>query len=293
VIHVDSPTCPGQKLEKHMKQQTKKAFTLIELLVVIAIIAILAAMLLPALAAAKKKAQKINCVNNLKQVGLAYRIWSGDNNDKYPQAVTYTQGGARENVSHAATAATSLNPVQVFMVMSNELSTPKVTYCPSDTYHATPATSFNYTTYNPCVAPTGTTPAGIQTANQHAPVSYFVNGNATDVDPQLIMGGDVNIGYAATTTANTYATYAFMAVSTSSGTPLATANAGLQGQTLTSSAWQPATTAWAWTQNEMHQKSGNILLADGSVQSVSISALHTAMQNSTNSLSVQGWNFPR
>lgn len=139
--------------------------TLFEVGVVVAVLLILVALVLPLLSNGRaiKKAPKIYCMNNLKQVGLAYRIWEGDNHDTFPMGVSVTNGGSME-------MAVTGNVVQTFLSMSNELSTLKILYCPADV-HRVWAANFG------------------MLANSN--VSYVVGVDVTnDLNPQLILSGD-------------------------------------------------------------------------------------------------------
>jgi prepilin-type N-terminal cleavage/methylation domain-containing protein len=254
-------------MKRILKQ--KKAFTLIELLVVIAIIAILAAMLLPALAAAKRRAQRINCVSNIREVNLAFRVWEGDNGDKYPMAVSSTNAnGAREDVCSMTAGITTYlaaGITNVFCVMSNELSSPKLLSCPSDTQNGRgPATNF---------AQLGVQPPPVSSTVGTNCISYFVCGDATEQYPQMLLDGDRNLGTAST-----------------AGNPATAIN--LTGGTQFTSA-----SIWAWTANDLHLKVGNVGVCDGSVQTYSVVNLQAALAAATNNVPVTlmtpYFNFPQ
>jgi competence protein ComGC len=206
-------------MQPRLSSQRETAMTLFEVGVVIAIVVILAAVFLPMLGRTDGRTHKIVCVNNLKQINLAYKIWEGDNGDIFPMGISITNGGSMEMVQTG-------NVVQTFLAMSNELSTPIILFCPEDTG------KFRTKSFT-----------GLSNSN----ISYFVGVDVTnDMNPQAIIIGDCNFELR--------------------GVPV---KSGLY------SFWTNDPVAWQATR---HINSGNLGLADGSVQSATSSGLQTYLQ---------------
>lgn len=253
---------------KTPRKQALAAFTLIELLVVIAIIAILAALLLPALAKAKAKAMRAQCVSNLKQVALAFNMWAQDSEVyNLPFRIPYT-GDPSDGTRNAP-----LDSHIWFQLswISNQLTSPKVLACPADR-RALVAEDFS-------ASPNG----GFLHANyRNNAVSYALGLDAGVIYPrgrpeysweaaqQHILLVDRHLG---------------------GGTPGASCSAGIRNAvSINTRPTVPATVGWT---NDLHGPSGgNVALVDGSVQQANKAAAHDLLALGDDNGSVH-FLFPR
>jgi prepilin-type processing-associated H-X9-DG protein len=191
-----------------------------------------AALLLPALAAAKRKSSRLGCVNCLHQIGGTFKVWEGDNNDKFPMQFALTNSDTMKLIS-------SGKAYVLWQTMSNELSTPKVLRCPEDAGR-TYATNFA---------------SGFSDAN----ISYFFSLEAADTYPQMILDGDDNLAV--------------------NGVRVKPGILNL-----------PTTNSLAWTR-ERHRGTGNIGMADGSVQQTTTSSFNSAVITATNGTPVMAYRL--
>lgn len=209
----------------------RQAFTLLEAVVVLGLIVILAGMISPGMGGTKMKASRIKCASNLKQVALAFKVFANDNDGLFPfQLPAVTNAGLDRR------AWTQ------FLVLSNELGSAKILWCPGDKPWRSAATNFGWGA--------ASSPQNLVTMQNNA-VSYFIGVGARTNQNNAILLGDCNV--AASRSAPLY--------SSRSGDPFVSV---------------PTTATWS-TNSGHHDWAGNYALADGSVQQVTESGLRAQL----------------
>lgn len=154
----------------------RHGLTLIEVLVVIAILIILAGLIGPPPPSATAKANQITCLNNLKNMGLALRVFAADHGDEFPMALSLTNGGTREWLSDETRLW------RHWRVLSNELGSVRFLLCPSDSERQLPS---SFMDKRPVLT------RDQFTNNSH--LSYFLALNPRPDEPQSILAGDRNL----------------------------------------------------------------------------------------------------
>jgi type II secretory pathway pseudopilin PulG len=140
-----------------------KAFTRIELVVIVLVLGLIAGFLILSRIQTARKVRNETCLNNLKEVGIAFRLWAPDQLSTYPMQTSKDLGGTRELIGTG----------QVFVhfrALSNELRSPKILVCPADK-QKTVAPNFN---------------EGFSDVN----ASYFIGADAAEHLPQSLLAGD-------------------------------------------------------------------------------------------------------
>jgi prepilin-type processing-associated H-X9-DG protein len=142
------------------------AFTYPELLIIAVVLVIWLGLLFTPCSRPRARGSRINCAFNLRQVGIAYRVWANDHGDKFPWLVSTNLGGTLEYVTIGEV-------FRHFQIVSNEISNPKILVCHSDSGRSR-AGSFNDPFSN-------------------TNLSYFIGVDADKAFEQMILSGDRNI----------------------------------------------------------------------------------------------------
>jgi len=240
-----------------------EAFTLTELLVVIATVSVLILLPVTALAVSKSASSRLQCVSNLKEVGLAFRLWANNHADRFPMRVSARDAGPsfQGPTSTSTYAGANGNPPSqlwtMFDCMSNELSTPKILYCPAE-YDSTVTQA---TTWKDSDAAT-------VDFDGNDNLGYFVGLDVNHAKPRMLLAGDHNMG-PGVAQQNTSAPV----------TPQIWGNAGasfvVSSQIGNATQTNINLTTAAWADNG-HKKQGNFVFTDGSLQQVNTAKLREA-----------------
>lgn len=185
-------------------------------MVIATVMCVLLALLIPATVKGVAKQKRIGCVSRLKDMGLGYRIFATDNHELFPWQIT----------SNTAPAKSFDDALRHYLAISNELAIPKILVCPADTRKAAPDWK------------------SLSRTN----ISYFINFDSADANPQFFLVGDRNI--------------------TTNGVRIGPGIVNMSGQT---------NIAWDGT---IHRFQGNAAMGDGSVQQLSAARMKDQLKNS-------------